>query len=135
VGLFRRRKKRIGLDTGHRYGRAGFAPDDLGHLREFVATRRGVEAYVEPATNVTPWTVVLVAHDGEWTRRPCDAPEAAREFAAKAAIPVYDVKATGYPARMREWSSAQRRGAPRRLTDSPVEGRPTDEQLPPDPFG
>ena len=29
----------------------------------------GVEAYVEPKTTVTDVTVVLVAADGEWTRR------------------------------------------------------------------
>ena len=32
----------------------------------------GVEAYVEPKTTVTDVTVVLVADDGEWTRRRVD---------------------------------------------------------------
>ena len=43
--------------------------ESLGHFRQFVASRRGVEAYVEPATRITSTTVVLIAHDGEWTRR------------------------------------------------------------------
>ena len=35
------------------------------HLASFVSSRRGVEAFVEPPTNVTATTVVLIAHDGE----------------------------------------------------------------------
>jgi len=33
------------------------------HLASFVASRRGVEAFVEPPTNVTATTVVLIAHE------------------------------------------------------------------------
>ena len=79
------------------------------YLADFVRTHRGVEAYVEPATNVTATTVVLVAHDGEWTRRAVPSPKAAFEFARSLGIPVYDVHQTGYPRRMREWTSRQRR--------------------------
>ena len=77
---------------------------DLTHLEHFAQTRRGVEAYVEPQTNVTAMTVVLVAHDGEWTRRRIGGPEDARRLGQKLAIPVYDVAATGYPNRMREYT-------------------------------
>jgi uncharacterized NAD-dependent epimerase/dehydratase family protein len=80
------------------------------HLRGFSTTRRGVEAYVEPATNVTAESVVLVATDGEWTRRAVGSRKAAFELARSLDIPVYDVLLTGYPKRMREWSSRQRRG-------------------------
>jgi len=80
------------------------------HLRGFATTRRGVEAYVEPATNVTAESVVLVATDGEWTRRAVGSRKAAFELARSLDIPVYDVLLTGYPKRMREWSSRQRRG-------------------------
>jgi hypothetical protein len=80
-----------------------------GYLREFVASRRGVEAYVEPATNVTSTTVVLIAYDGEWTRRALGAPKEAFEVARRLGIPVYDVNQTGYRQRMRDWSSRQRR--------------------------
>ena len=79
------------------------------YLSEFVRTHRGVEAYVEPATNVTATTMVLVAHDGEWTRRAVPSKQAAFEFARSLGIPVYDVHQTGYPRRMREWTSRQRR--------------------------
>lgn len=79
------------------------------HLEQFVATRRGVEAYVEPATSVTATTMILIATDGEWTRRAVGSPKTAGEIARDLMIPVYDVHQTGYPARMREWNSRQRR--------------------------
>jgi hypothetical protein len=81
---------------------------DFSHLEEFARSHRGVEAYVEPQTNVTAMTVVLVAHDGEWTRRRIGGPAEARRLGQKLAIPVYDVAATGYPARMREWTRRQK---------------------------
>lgn len=81
----------------------------LEHLRGFATTHRGVEAYVEPATNVSAESLVLVATDGEWTRRAVGSRKAAFELARSLEIPVYDVLLTGYPKRMREWSSRQRR--------------------------
>lgn len=82
----------------------GAEPADFTHLEQFARTRRGVEAYVEPQTTVTAMTVVLIAHDGEWTRRRIGGPDEARRLGQKLAIPVYDVAATGYPNRMREWT-------------------------------
>lgn len=79
------------------------------HFDQFVRTRRGVEAYVEPATNVTAISVVLVATDGEWTRRAVGSRKAGFEMAQSLGIPVYDVLLVGYPSRMREWSSRRRR--------------------------
>ena len=89
--------------------RAGSGPrrasrPDAEHLVSFARTRRGVEAFVEPETAVTAMTVVLVAADGEWTRRRIEGPQAARELGHDLGIPVYDVAAVGYPARMREWT-------------------------------
>ena len=69
-----------------------------------------------PATTVTPTTLLLVAQDGEWTRRPVPDARTAQGFAKKAKIPVYDVNLTGYPSRMREWTARRRReerGLPR----------------------
>ena len=80
----------------------------LAYLQDFVATRVGVEAYVEPATHVTPTTVMLVATDGEWTRRRVPDARAARAIARELGIPVYDVQRTGYPQRMRDWTSRTR---------------------------
>ncbi len=79
------------------------------HLEEFARSRRGVEAYVEPATRVTSTTVVLIAHDGEWTRRALPSRPQAFAVARDLGVPVYDVNLTGYPARMRAWTARQRR--------------------------
>ena len=81
---------------------------DLSHLEQFVATRRGVEGYVEPRTAVTETTILLVAADGEWTRRRIDGPDTARKLSRDLAVPVYDAQITGYPQRMRDWSARQR---------------------------
>ncbi|TQS44545.1 hypothetical protein [Cryptosporangium phraense] len=82
----------------------GAQREDLAHLEEFARTRRGVEAYVEPQTNVTAMTVILIAADGEWTRRRIGSPDDARKLGQRLNMPVYDVAAVGYPNRMREWS-------------------------------
>jgi hypothetical protein len=68
-----------------------------------------VEAFVEPRTLVTETTVVLVAHDGEWTRRRVDGAHAAQQLARRLRIPIYDVARVGYPQRMRDYT-ARRRG-------------------------
>jgi hypothetical protein len=81
------------------------------HFATFISTRRGVEAFVEPPTNVTAVTLVLIAHDGEWTRRAVESRDAAFEMSRALGIPVYDVNQIGYPARMREWNSKQRKGS------------------------
>jgi hypothetical protein len=75
------------------------------HLKDFVATRVGVEMYVEPRTTVTPATIVLIATTGEWTRRRIADERAAFGLAKELGVPVYDVQLTGYPARMREWNA------------------------------
>lgn len=79
------------------------------HFADFVQTRRGVEAYLEPATNITAESLVLVATDGEWTRRAVGSRRVAYDLAKKLQIPIYDVLLTGYPSRMRQWSARQRR--------------------------
>ena len=84
------------------------AVDD--HLRAFAESHLGVEAYVEPATSVTKTTIVLIAWDGEWTRRAVPSPKDAFEISQKLGIPAYDVNHTGYPNRMREWNSRKRSG-------------------------
>jgi len=80
----------------------------VAYLREFTGTRVGVEAYVEPATPVTPTTVMLVAADGEWTRRKVPDPAAAYDLARTLGIPCYDVQRTGYPQRVRDHNARRR---------------------------
>ena len=92
----------------------GAADGDEVHLTRFAASRTGVEGFVEPQTNTTATTLVFVASDGEWTRRRIESPKAGFDLGRKLAIPVYDVAATGYPRRMREWTAARKAaGEPR----------------------
>jgi hypothetical protein len=82
------------------------ASGDVGerHLEDFARTRRGVEGFVEPRTAVSDVTLLLVAHDGEWTRRPVPSVDWAHRFANKHGVPSYDAAVVGYPARMREYN-------------------------------
>lgn len=80
----------------------------VAHLQAFVDTRVGVEAYVEPQTNVTQTTVMLVATDGEWTRRRVPDAATAYRIAQAMGIPTYDVQRTGYPQRWRDYNARQR---------------------------
>lgn len=83
--------------------RASDAADER-HLEEFAGSRRGVEGFVEPRTAVSDVTIILVAHDGEWTRRRVPSVEWAHRFANRHGIPSYDAAVVGYPARMREYN-------------------------------
>jgi len=87
--------------------------EDIAHLEEFVKSRHGVEGFVEPKTTVTELTLLLIAGDGEWTRRRMAGPEAARQFGNRLAIPIYDVALVGYPRRMREYNARRRRAQER----------------------
>jgi hypothetical protein len=81
---------------------------DLRYLRQWVAEHIGVEAFVEPKTTVTDVTVVLVAADGEWTRRRAGGDAGARRLSERLNIPVYDVQKVGYPQRMRDYDARRR---------------------------
>ncbi len=81
---------------------------DLKYLRQWVAEHQGVEAFVEPKTTVTEVTVVLVAADGEWTRRRAGGDSGARRLSDRLNIPVYDVQKVGYPQRMRDFDARRR---------------------------
>ena len=72
-------------------------------------SRRGVEALIEPRTTVTETTVILIAHDGEWTRRRIGSPDEARRLGHRLGIPVYDVALVGYPQRMRDYNARRKR--------------------------
>jgi hypothetical protein len=78
--------------------------DDEDHLERFITTRRGVEGFVEPRTTVTDVTLLLVAHDGEWTRRRVPSVHWAHTFANRLGVPSYDAAVVGVPSRMREWN-------------------------------
>jgi len=103
VGLFDRLRRRRGGGTA-----TSDPAVDLRYLRQWVDEHHGVEAFVEPKTTVTEVTVVLVAADGEWTRRRAGGDAGARRLSDRLKIPVYDVQKVGYPQRMRDYDARQR---------------------------
>lgn len=115
----------MGLFDKFRRGAARARGDDpaadLAYMRQWIAERSGVEAFVEPKTTVTDLTVVLVAGDGEWTRRRTGGDAGARRLNERLQIPVYDVQKVGYPQRMRDYDARRRiereRAARRALED------------------
>jgi hypothetical protein len=68
---------------------------------EFLNTHRGVEAYVEPKTVMSPTSVVLVDDVGEWRRFELREDAYLRRLAAERGLPIFDAALTGYPPRMR----------------------------------
>jgi hypothetical protein len=107
MGLFDRFRR--GHPAGGRTGvlRTADNGDEI-HLYEFIQSRRGVEGFVEPRTTVTDVTLLLVAHDGEWTRRRVPSVQWAHEFANRNGVPSYDAALVGVPQRMREWNRQQK---------------------------
>ncbi len=103
MAWFRRRRSAPGRAAGRPVDRA-----DLEYLAEFVRSRTGVEAFIEPRTTVTETTVLLVAHDGEWTRRRIESPDIARRWAHQLSVPIYDVALMGYPQRMRDYNERKK---------------------------
>lgn len=111
MGLFDRfRRGAGGLTRGGPTGSTVRASDsaDETHLREFVVARRGVEGFVEPRTTVSEVTLLLVAHDGEWTRRRVPSVQWAHNFANRLGVPSYDAAVVGVPQRMRDYNSRQK---------------------------
>jgi hypothetical protein len=110
---FRRSGPRTSRPTGNveRTGstRVRAASDaDEEHLRTWAIARRGVEGFVEPRTAVSEVTLLLVAHDGEWTRRRVPSVQWAHKFANQLRIPSYDAAVVGVPQRMRDWNRRQK---------------------------
>jgi hypothetical protein len=98
-----RRPKGDTARTGSTTVRASSAADEE-HLHNFVTSRRGVEGFVEPRTAVSDVTILLVAHDGEWTRRRVPSVQWAHQFANKHQVPSYDAAVVGIPQRMRDYN-------------------------------
>ncbi|ANH39299.1 hypothetical protein I601_2883 [Nocardioides dokdonensis FR1436] len=78
---------------------------DREHLSSWVSERRGVEGFVEPRTAVSDVTLLLVAHDGEWTRRRVPSVSWAHDFCNRFQVPSYDAGLVGIPQRMRDYNS------------------------------
>lgn len=125
-----------------RRGRSGPPSDtfDDAELLAFARSRRGVEVYLEPRTKLYGTSVLLVADDGEYLRRPVPDAATVRRFCDRHGIPVYDAARTGYPRRVRDYDRGVR---PSRIEltdlppwpgdDGPAEDGPPEEPGPPPP--
>ena len=89
--------------TGSTTVRASDRADEQ-HLHAWVQERRGVEGFVEPRTAVSDVTLLLVAHDGEWTRRRVPSVKWAHDFCNRHQVPSYDAAVVGVPQRMRDYN-------------------------------
>ena len=78
-------------------------------LSEFIGSRPGVEGYVEPATTIYPMTLLLVAADGEYLRRPIKDRGQAEQVCQEKQVPLYDAAKVGYPRRMRDFDRGIKR--------------------------
>ncbi|MCW2793321.1 MAG: hypothetical protein JWO76_2419 [Nocardioides sp.] len=102
-----RRPARDAARTGSTRVRASDKADEE-YLHEFVVNRRGVEGFVEPRTAVSDVTLLLVAHDGEWTRRRVPSVDWAHRFCNSHQVPSYDAAVVGIPQRMRDYIRRQK---------------------------
>jgi hypothetical protein len=130
-----RRRSRTGGAGGRRQGWSG---DDKSHLENFARTRKGVEGFVEPRTAVTDMTLLLVASDGEWTRRRVPNASFAHDFANRLGIPSYDAQVVGYPRRMREWNArraAAQKNPPTGATNQTNPQKQSQHTTNPNPLG
>lgn len=75
--------------------------EDRDEITAFVDAHRGIEAYVEPKTVMSPKSVVLVDEAGDWRRFELREDDYLRRLAAERGLPIYDAARTGYPPRMR----------------------------------
>ncbi|MBV6726949.1 hypothetical protein [Nocardioides daeguensis] len=87
---------------------------DEDHLQTWLQARRGVEGFVEPRTAVSEVTLLLVAHDGEWTRRRVPSIGWAHDFCNRHQVPSYDAAVVGIPQRMRDYNSRVRQAQKQR---------------------
>lgn len=78
-------------------------------LEEFIRSRTGVEGFLEPKTAIYSTTLLLVAADGEYLRRPVRDRGHAAQVCEKAGVPLYDAARVGYPKRMRDYDRGIRR--------------------------
>lgn len=86
----------------------GMDDDTREYLMAFITERRGVEGWIEPATQFNKTSLLLIAHDGEWVRRTVPSPGWAFDFCAKNDLPAYQAGVVPYPQRKRDWDARHR---------------------------
>ncbi|WIY81694.1 hypothetical protein [Propionimicrobium sp. PCR01-08-3] len=77
-------------------------------LAAFIAGHRGVEGWVELPTQFNKPSLLLIAYDGEWTRRSVPSASWAFDFCSKQDIPGYQAGVVPYPQRKRDWDARHR---------------------------
>lgn len=82
---------------------------NVADLEEFLASRDGVEAFVEPPTATYAMTLCLVADDGEAVRRAVKSQQQAKKLCDEHGVPMYDARKVGYPQRMKDYQQGVRR--------------------------
>ena len=111
MGLFSRRTPKNNNSTStSRHDQRAAKSATLSHFQEFVGSRVGVESYFEPETPREQSALLLVARDGEWTRRRVPDLKTAASIANDLGIPFYVNVKTGNPDSMRQWNLRQQRG-------------------------
>jgi hypothetical protein len=103
VSLFDRFRRR-----GKKPAGTGPSAKTNAELEDFMTSRPGVEAFVEPPTSVYAMTMVVVAADGEYLRRPIKDDRQAKTLTRKHGVPLYDARIVGYPKRMRDFDRGVR---------------------------
>lgn len=103
MSLFDRFRRRRPKPAG-----PGPSAESQERLADFMVTRDGVEAFVEPPTSVYAMTLCLVAADGEYLRQPVKDDRRARKLCAEHGVPLYDARIVGYPKRMRDYERGVR---------------------------
>lgn len=83
--------------------------DASKELDGFLSSRHGVEGYIEPETAIYSTTLLLVAADGEYLRRPVRDRGEAEQICSRHEAPLYDAAIVGYPKRMRDFDRGVRR--------------------------
>jgi hypothetical protein len=68
-----------------------------------------VEGWVEPRTAVSDVTLLLVAWDGEYTRRRVPSADWAYAFCQRRGIRAYEAGVVGIPQRMRDYIKLQKK--------------------------
>jgi hypothetical protein len=103
VGFFDRFRRRRDTPTGPQA-----STKTLAELKEFMSTREGVEAYIEPPTSIYAMTLCVVAGDGEHLRRAIKDERQAKSLCTDQGVPLYDARIVGYPKRMKDYERGVR---------------------------
>jgi hypothetical protein len=109
VGLFDRFRRR-GDDDKPSATRSPNA-QAIAELKAFLSEKQGIEGFIEPQTSIYAMTLLLVAGDGEYLRRPVKHEKQAKKLCDDHGVPLYAVRKVGYPQRMKDFERGIRRKA------------------------